>query len=119
MWIDTQATDPDASALDIEPGDAPPEQAATWAYQRLSKYPHGLARLYTSQSEWPAVPAAVATLPAKKRSHIPSGIAGPTSVPHIVAGADRHQWDSGFGHDTTTPKTHFFRPAAATHERQR
>jgi len=107
MWIDTQATDPDASALDIEPGDATPEQAATWAYQRLSKYPHGLARLYTSQSEWPAVQAAVATLPAKMRSHIRWWIADPTGVPHMVPGADATQWYWGSGYDTSTANPRF------------
>ena len=107
MWIDTQATDPDASALDIEPGDATPEQAATWAYQRLRKYPHGLARLYTSQSEWPAVQAAVATLPAKMRSHIRWWIADPTGVPHMVPGADATQWYWGSGYDTSTANPRF------------
>src|SRR5258706_16371488 len=102
MWIDTQATDPDASALDIEPGDATPEQAATWAYQRLSKYPHGLARLYTSQSEWPAVQAAGATPPANKRSPIPWRMADPTGAPHLVPGAVAPPWDLGSGSHTTT-----------------
>src|SRR5258706_6526981 len=103
MWIDTQATDPDASALDIEPGDAPPEQAATWAYQRLSKYPHGLARLYTSQSEWPAVQAAVATLPAKMRPHIPWWIADPPRVPPKGPGADATPWYLGTRYGPPTP----------------
>jgi hypothetical protein len=107
MWIDTQATDPNASALDIEPGDATPEQAATWAYQRLSKYPHALARLYTSQSEWPAVQAAVATLPAKMRSHIRWWIADPTGIPHMVPGADATQWYWGSGYDTSTANPRF------------
>ncbi len=31
VWIDTNGSDPKASALDVEPGDATPTQAATWA----------------------------------------------------------------------------------------
>jgi hypothetical protein len=107
MWIDTQATDPAASALDIEPGAATPEQAATWAYQRLHMYPNALARLYTSQSEWPAVQAAVATLPAQMRSHIRWWIADPTGTPHMVPGADATQWYWGSGYDTSSATPRF------------
>ncbi len=31
VWIDTNGSDPKASALDVEPGDATPSQAASWA----------------------------------------------------------------------------------------
>ena len=35
LWIDTHGTDPQAAALDVEPGDATPSMAASWAWQRL------------------------------------------------------------------------------------
>jgi hypothetical protein len=106
VWIDTTATDPEASALDIEPGDATPPQAASWAWQRLHKHPDALARLYCSQSEWPAVQAAVASLPASMRSHIRWWIADPTGVPHLVPGSDATQWYWGSTYDlsTVTPR---------------
>ncbi len=89
MWIDTIGTDPrGASALDIEPTDATPVGAADWARAKLTADPHALARLYTNISEWPAVQAAVATLPAQMRSHIRWWIADPTGYPHIVPGAE-------------------------------
>jgi hypothetical protein len=106
VWIDTTAANPEASALDIEPGDATPSQAATWAWQRLHAHPNALARLYSSQSDWPAVKAAVATLPARMRSHIRYWIADPTGSPHILPGSDATQWYWGKTYDisSVTPR---------------
>jgi len=106
LWIDTTATDPEASILDIEPGAATPTQAATWAWQRLHEHPDALARLYTSQGEWPQVQAAVAGLPASMRSHIRWWIADPTGVPHLVPGSDATQWYWGSTYDMSyvTPR---------------
>jgi len=106
VWIDTQATDPEASALDIEPGDATPAQAATWTWQRLHEHPNAVARLYCSQSEWPEVQAAVAHLPASMRSHIRWWIADPTGVQHLVPGSDATQWYWGETYDLSivTPR---------------
>ncbi len=107
LWIDTNGSDPRASALDIEPGDATPTMAAAWVRAKLSANPHALARLYTMQSEWPAVQAAVATLPAHMRAHVRYWIADPTGYPHMVPGADATQWYWGKGYDITTAKPRF------------
>lgn len=107
LWIDTTGTDHAASILDVEPGDATPSLAATWAWHRLSAYPKALARIYTMRSEWPAVQAAIATLPARMRSHIRWWIADPTGVPHIVPGSDATQWYWGSSYDITTATPRF------------
>ncbi len=102
LWIDTTGTDYAASVLDVEPGDATPAQAATWALNRLNQYPHSVARIYTMLSEWSSVQAAVATLPAWMHSHIRYWIADPTGVPHVVPGSSATQWAWGSTYDTST-----------------
>jgi len=102
MWIDVTGTDYAASALDVEPGNVGPAQAATWAYGRLSRYPNQLAVIYTFQAEWPEVQAAVATLPAWMQSRIRWWIADPTGVPHMLPGAQATQWYWGPGYDIST-----------------
>jgi hypothetical protein len=81
--------------------------AAGWVRAKLSADPHALARLYTMQSEWPAVQAAVATLPAHMRAQVRYWIADPTGYPHMVPGADATQWYWGKGYDITTAKPRF------------
>jgi hypothetical protein len=107
VWIDTTGTYPEASALDIEPGDATPAQAASWAWQRLHAHPNALARLYSSKAEWPAVQAAVAKLPARMRSHIRYWIADPTGSPHILPGSDATQWYWGPTYDISSATPRF------------
>ena len=107
MWIDTTGSDYAASVLDVEPGDATPSVAATWAFHRLSQHRTGVARLYTMISEWPAVKAAVATLPSWMQSHIHWWIADPTGSPHIVPGASATQWYWGSHYDITSASPHF------------
>lgn len=102
LWIDTTGTDYAASVLDVEPGDATPSGAASWAYHRLSADPGSVARIYTMLSEWPAVQAAVATLPSSMRSRIRWWIADPTGGPHIVPGSEATQWYWGSSYDITT-----------------
>jgi hypothetical protein len=43
LWIDTNGTDPAASVLDVEPGDATPSGAASWALQKLNDQPNSVA----------------------------------------------------------------------------
>jgi hypothetical protein len=107
MWIDVYGTDYEASALDVEPSDATPTDAANWAWHRLTAHPNALAHIYTSLSEWPAVQAAVATLPAWMRAHIRWWIADPTGSPHIVPGSDATQWYWGQTYDITTASPRF------------
>jgi hypothetical protein len=107
MWIDVYGTDYNASALDVEPSDATPQMAATWAYHRLSAYPNQIAHIYTNISEWPAVQAACATLPAWMRGHIHWWIADPTGVPHLVPGSQATQWYWGQNYDISTAAPNF------------
>jgi hypothetical protein len=102
IWIDTQGHDYKASVLDIEPGDATPSEAASWAWHRLKANPHAVARLYTMISEWPAVKSAVASFPAQMRERIHWWIANPTGTPHLVPGSDATQWYWGSHYDITT-----------------
>jgi hypothetical protein len=107
MWIDVYGTDYEASALDVEPSDATPDQAASWAYHRLSLHPNAIAHIYTNISEWPQVQAACATLPAWMKSHIRWWIADPTGFPHIVPGSDATQWYWGSSYDISTATPRF------------
>jgi hypothetical protein len=107
MWIDVYGTDYNASALDVEPSDATPDVAASWAYHRLSEHPTAIAHIYTSISEWPSVQAACATLPAWMHAHIRWWIADPTGVPHIVPGSDATQWYWGQNYDISTATPNF------------
>jgi hypothetical protein len=108
MWIDTNGSDPRANALDVEPGDATPQGAASWAEQRLSAYPHSSAIIYTMQSEWPATQAAVAALPHWMQHQVRWWIADPTGSPHVLPGANATQWYWGSGYDITTAKPGFW-----------
>jgi hypothetical protein len=107
LWIDVFGMDHAASILDVEPGDATPSLAASWAWHRLRAQPKALARIYTMRSEWPAVQAAVATLPARMRSRIRWWIADPTGYPHIVPGSDATQWHWGRRYDISTATPRF------------
>jgi hypothetical protein len=107
IWIDCWATDPGASVLDIEPGDATPGMAATWVAQKLGKDPSARARLYTMRAEWPAVQAAISTLPSWMQAHVRYWIADPTGVPHMVPGANATQWYWGQNYDISTANPGF------------
>ena len=90
LWIDTNGADPHAAALDVEPGDATPAMAATWAWHKLHAAAGSVAIIYTMRSEWAAAQAAVHHLPAHMQSHVRWWIADPTGVNHIVPGAISH-----------------------------
>jgi hypothetical protein len=107
MWIDTNGTDYRANALDVEPGDATPSIAASWAWHKLSSDPRTKAVIYTMQSEWPAVQAAVGTLPHWMQAHVRWWIADPTGYPHLVPGSDATQWYWGSSYDITTANPGF------------
>jgi hypothetical protein len=107
LWIDTQGTDPGAQALDVEPGCASPATAATWASARLTAQPNVVARVYTMISEWPAVQAAIATLPPWMQSRVHYWIADPTGVNHVVPGSWATQWYWGPNYDISTAQPGF------------
>jgi len=111
LWIDTNGSDPAAAALDVEPGDATPSLAASWAWQKLHAQPTSEAIIYTMRSEWPAAQAAVAHLPAQMRSHVRWWIADPTGYPHVVPGSDATQWYWGSSYDITTATPGLQQPA--------
>ncbi len=103
LWIDTNGSDPQANAVDAEPGDVTPAGAASWAAQKLAADPGGQAIIYTMRSEWPAVQAAVrAGVPAAEQSQVRWWIADPTGVPHVVPGSSATQWYWGSSYDIST-----------------
>jgi len=106
IWIDTTGYDYHANALDTEPGDATPMQAAEWAQHRLTDYPGSIAHIYTMISEWGQVKADVASLltPAQQ-ARVRWWIADPTGQPHLVPGSQATQlyWGSGYDISTATP----------------
>jgi hypothetical protein len=103
LWIDVNGSDPvNAQVLDVEPSDATPATAATWAQERLTAHPNGYAVIYTMLSEWPAVQAAIHTLPSSMQAHVRYWIADPTGVPHVVPGSSATQWDWGQNFDIST-----------------
>jgi hypothetical protein len=107
VWIDTNGSDPKASALDVEPGDATPAGAAHWVQQKLTASPHATAIVYTMQSEWPQVKAAISALPAGMASHVKYWVADPTGTPHMVPGASATQWYWGNSYDISTAQPGF------------
>ena len=102
IWIDAWGTDPAASALDVEPGDATPSMVPEWVRQHLALEPSDNARIYTMLDEWPAVKQAVATLPSWMQARVRWWIADPTGVPHMVPGASATQWYWGPNYDIST-----------------
>lgn len=107
LWIDTHGTDPQAGALDVEPGDATPSMAASWAWQRLHAHPREHAIIYTMRSEWAAAQASIGTLPHWMQNHVRWWIADPTGYPHVVPGSNATQWYWGTHYDITTAKPGF------------
>jgi hypothetical protein len=107
LWIDTNGSDPAANALDVEPGDATPTNAANWVQQRLSAHPGSVAIVYTMLSEWQQVKDKVAGLPSSMQGKVRYWIADPTGVPHVVAGSSATQWYWGSNYDITTANPNF------------
>jgi hypothetical protein len=102
-WIDTNGSDPrGASVLDVEPGDATPQMAATWAGQHLDDHPRSQAVIYTMLSDWTATKDAIAGLPAWQQHNVRYWIADPTGTPHLVPGSSATQWYWGTNYDIST-----------------
>ena len=107
LWIDTNGSNPGCDVLDVEPGDASPATAAQWAQSRLSQQPNSIAVIYTMRSEWPAVKAAIGSLPSQVQNHVRYWIADPTGVQHLVPGSSATQWYWGSNYDITTALPNF------------
>jgi hypothetical protein len=99
IWIDVNGGDTNATALDVEPGDATPSEVAGWVRARLTAHPGAVAIVYTMRSDWAAAKASVATLPASMRDQVRWWIADPTGQPHIVPGSQATQWYWGPDYD--------------------
>jgi hypothetical protein len=108
LWIDTNGTNTHASALDVEPGDATPAQAAQWVSHKLSASPRTDAIVYTFKAQWGAVQDSIHALPASMQSHVKYWIADPTGTPHNVPGAAATQWYWGPSYDITQAQPGFF-----------
>jgi len=108
LWIDTNGTNTHASALDVEPGDATPSQAAQWVNAKLTASPHTDAIVYTFKSDWGAVQDSINALPSWEQSHVKYWIADPTGTPHIVPGASATQWFWGSSYDISQAQPSFF-----------
>jgi hypothetical protein len=102
IWIDVSGNDANATALDVEPGNATPQDAASWTWRKLSAHPDELAIIYTMRSEWTATEDAVDTLPSWMRSRVRWWIADPTGVAHLVPGSQATQWYWGADYDIST-----------------
>jgi hypothetical protein len=107
LWIDIEGTDPAAAAIDVEPGCASPASAARWARAKLEADPHAKAIIYTMISEWAAVRAQVAALPAWMQLRVRWWIADPTGYPHLVPGSQATQWYWGPHYDISTAEPDF------------
>ncbi len=108
LWIDVNGSDPSANALDVEPGDATPAQAASWVSAKLTASPSSTAIVYTFISDWGAVGDSIATLPSWMQSHVKYWIADPTGTPHILPGAAATQWYWGSSYDISLAQPGFF-----------
>jgi hypothetical protein len=101
LWIDTNGSNPGATVLDVEPGDATPHGAAVWVQQRLDRHPNSVAIVYTMRSSWQDVKDNVAHLPKWQQDKVRYWIADPTGVQHMVPGADATQWYWGANIDVS------------------
>jgi hypothetical protein len=108
LWIDTNGSNTNADALDVEPGDATPSQAAQWVNAKLTASPHSDAIVYTFKSDWSAVQDSINALPSWEQSHVKYWIADPTGTPHVVAGASATQWYWGSNYDISQAQPGFF-----------
>jgi hypothetical protein len=108
LWIDTNGSDTHADALDVEPGDETPAQAAQWVSAKLSASPHSDAIVYTLKNDWPSVRASIDTLPSWMQSQVKYWIADPTGTPHILPGASATQWYWGSEYDISLAQPGFF-----------
>jgi hypothetical protein len=108
LWIDTNGTNTHAQALDVEPGDATPAEAASWVSAKLSASPRTDAIVYTFEAEWGSVQSNIDALPSWMQSHVKYWIADPTGTPHIVPGASATQWYWGSSYDISMAQPGFF-----------
>jgi len=109
LWIDTNGTNTQANALDVEPGDATPTEAASWVSAKLAANPRSEPIVYTFEAEWGSVQSNIKALPSWMQSHVKYWIADPTGTPHIVPGASATQWYWGSSYDISMAQPGFFK----------
>ena len=97
-----QREQPRGLGLDVEPGDATPSTAASWALHMLSGGPHlhdgfGVAERAGRRGK----------LPSPIHSHVRRRIADPAGGPHIVPGSSATQWYWGSKYHVSTVPSDF------------
>jgi hypothetical protein len=107
LWIDIKGSDTSADALDVEPGDATPADAAAWASAKLTKDPSSTVIIYTFKAAWGRVISDINALPAWMHSHVKYWIADPTGSPHLLPGAAATQWYWGAKYDISAAQPGF------------
>lgn len=85
--------DADADCLDVENGDATPEQAPQWVHRQLARRVKRPC-IYANRSTMPAVWAAL-TRVGIERDEVRLWVADWTGEPHIPAPYDACQWHGG------------------------
>lgn len=104
LWIDVTGNDPHANVLDVEQGDAGPEQAGPWAAEAHKDHPHSPVIVYSANRTLKEAEYSV----AKYHLHVKWWVASPTQVPHSVAGADAAQWSWTRNYDVSETNPGFF-----------
>jgi hypothetical protein len=87
-----------AQVLDVESGDATPEQAVTWCTQTMKDVPNSLLTVYCDAANWPAVRAAFQAAGVSEPQY---WIAAYDNSPTIPTGAIAHQYASTDAYDTS------------------
>src|ERR1019366_407371 len=91
-----------SNVLDIEPMAASPSFAAPFVQAR-TKVSNGIVILYSDTSDWPAVKANVAPLPANLQSRVRYWVAS-LGAAQVTAGAwgTQYAWQTNYDNDITT-----------------
>ncbi len=79
----------DGHVLDVENGDARPEDVPRWVTARLTHLPR--ATVYCGQSNWPAVKRALEPFP-NLAAYTDYWLADPTGTDHVLPGTIGTQW---------------------------
>ena len=98
-WIGVNGNNPAAWALDVEPGDATPSTAASWALHKLSGGPHLHDGFGVAERAGGSRPRCALTSAG--------GLPTPTGGPHIVPGSSATQWYWGSKYDVSTVPSDF------------
>lgn len=93
VQIATQAATMAGHVLDVENGDATPEQAAVWVQARRNMGAH--PSVYCSESAWPSVRAVFDGLGMDEPEWWIAGAPGSVGAGNLYPGSVAHQWGTG------------------------